>query len=205
VRQAARPRLVTIEPVGPAGDGIAGGDGASGSLRVVLVNDSPAAWNAPVEVRRVDVHGRVLASAVRKVRVPPRGIDASIDPAGLVGPPGDPGAEAWSAEVPSAEDHLEGVPDGGHVRNRAWWWFAPEVAQPLTSPEFSVRVERRHDAWWADVAARTLVREAWVEPEGDWVECTPNLLTLMPGERASVQIRMRAEGSSAPAVRVHCF
>jgi hypothetical protein len=49
------------------------------------------------------------------------------------------------------------------------------------------------------------VREAWVEPDGDWVECTPNLLTLMPGERASVMLRMRAETSSPPAVRVHCF
>ena len=205
VRQAARPRLVTIEPVGPAGQGVAGGDGAAGALRVVLVNDAPSAWNAPVEVRRVDVHGRVLASAVRKVRVPPRGIDASIDPAELVGTPADPASEAWSAEVPSAEDHLEGVPDGGHVRNRAWWWFAPEAAQPRTSPGFSVRVERRHDAWWADLTARTLVREAWVEPEGDWVECTPNLLTLMPGERASVQVRMRGNDASAPTVRVHCI
>jgi beta-mannosidase len=205
VRQAARPRLVTIEPVGPAGQGVPGGDGAAGSLRVVLVNDSPSAWNAPVEVRRVDVHGRVLASAVRKVRVPPRGVDASIDPAELVGVPADPAREGWSAEVPSAEDHLEGVPDGGHVRNRAWWWFAAEAAQSRTVPDFAVRVERRHGAWWADLSARSLVREAWVEPDGDWVECTPNLLTLMPGERASVMLRMRAETSSPPAVRVHCF
>jgi hypothetical protein len=49
------------------------------------------------------------------------------------------------------------------------------------------------------------VREAWVEPEGDWVECTPNLLTLMPGERASVQVRMRGNDASAPTVRVHCI
>jgi hypothetical protein len=59
-------------------------------------------------------------------------------------------------------------------------------------------------AWVVHVHARGVVRDLWVEPEGDWDECTPNLLTLLPGERVQVAIRMRGRDAdgAAPRLRV---
>jgi hypothetical protein len=67
-----------------------------------------------------------------------------------------------------------------------------------------VHAVRSGGDWVVQVRARTLVRDLWIEPEGDWAECSPNLLSLLPGERVQVAVRMRTEdaGGAAPALRV---
>ncbi len=198
VRRAAAPRLVTIQPLGDAGP-----DGAR-SLRVALVNDTPSRWAARVHVRRIDASGRVLAEAEAPVRVPVRGFDASVDVAALVGAPVDRTSEGIVADVASHEDDLRGeVPMTDRDRMRAWWWFAPDVARPRTEPRFELSVRRFASDWVVQVHARSLVRDLWIEPDCDWTECAPNLLSLLPGERVQVALRVRGESSVAPALRTH--
>ncbi len=200
VRRAAAPRLVTIQPVGEPGP-----DGTR-ALRVVLVNDAPTRWAARVTVRRVDAEGRAIAESAAATKVEPWGIDRSIDVRALVGDPGDPAREGIVADVRVHDDDLRGdVPMPDRLPARACWWFAPDRERPAAEPRVDVRVEGSVGAWVAHVHARGLVRDLWVEPEGDWDECTPNLLTMLPGERVQVAIRMRggaAEGE-VPRLRVH--
>lgn len=200
VRRAAAPRLVTIQPLGDAGSG------GARSLRVALVNDTSSRWAARVHVRRIDASGRVLAEAEAPVRVPARGFDASIDVAALVGAPVDRESEGIVADVASHEDDLRGeVPMAGRDRMRAWWWFAPDVVRPRAEPRFELSVRRFASDWVVQVHARSLVRDLWIEPDGDWAECTPNLLSLLPGERVQVALRLRGESSAAPVLRTHAM
>ena len=200
VRRAAAPRLVTIQPVGePGADGVR-------SLRVALVNDTPSRWAARVQVRRIDASGRALAAAQVSVRVPPRGFDASTDVAALVGAPADPAAEGIVADVASHEDDLRGeVPMADRDRMRSWWWFAPDAARPRTEPRFEVSVGRFASDWSVQVHARSLVRDLWIDPDCDWVECTPNLVSLLPGERVQVALRVRGDSAVPPVLRTHAL
>ena len=197
VKRAAAPRLVTIQPVGePGADG-------TRALRVVLVNDAPTRWAARVAVRRIDADGRVLAEAGATVKVEPWAVDRSIDVCALVGDPVDRTREAIFADVRVHDDDLRGdVPMPDRLPTRACWWFASDVERPAAEPRVDVRVEGSMGAWVVHVHARGVVRDLWVEPEGDWDECTPNLLTLLPGERVQVAIRMRGSDANGAAPRL---
>ena len=200
VRRAAAPRLVTLQPVGDAGaDGVR-------ALRVALVNDTASRWAARVHLRRIDGEGKALAEAHAAVRVPPRGFDASIDVTSLVGAPSGASAEAIVADVASHEDDLrDEVPMADRDRMRAWWWFGPDVGRPRKEPRVDLAVSRFAQDWVVRVHARTLVRDLWLEPEGDWEECSPNLLSLLPGERVQVAVRMRGGGAEPPTFRMHAL
>jgi hypothetical protein len=47
------------------------------------------------------------------------------------------------------------------------------------------------------------VRDLWVEPACDWVECSPNLVSLLPGERAQLVLRVRESDAGVPVLRMH--
>jgi beta-mannosidase len=193
VRRAAAPRLVTVQPVGEQGaDGVP-------ALRAVLVNDAGSKWSARVQVRRIDADGRSLADAQARVVVPPWGCDRSVDVAALVGTPGDPSREAVLVDVASHEDALRtDVPLVDRDPMRAWWWFGGDRGRPRGEPRFELSVARSMGDWIVQVRARTLVRDLWIEPEGDWADCSPNLLSLLPGERVQVAVRMRDAAADAP-------
>ena len=198
VRRAAAPRLVTIQPVGPAADG------GERALRVALVNDRPSRWSARVRIRRIGLDGGSIAEAQQRVEVAPRGFDASIDPVALVGTPAEPAREAIVADVASHEDAVAAeVPIPDRDRLRAWWWFAPDAARPRGEPRFDVSMGGSGADRWVRVHARTLVRDLWIEPEGDWEECSPNLLSLLPGERMQLSLRMRGDAAGEPRLRIH--
>ena len=197
VRRAAAPRLVTIQPIDdPAAPG-------TKVLSAVLVNDTHSKWSARVHVRRIDAAGATLAEVQVPVTVRPRSVDASIDVLAIVGAPADPSVEAIVVDVASHEDAIrDDVPLVDRDRMRAWWWFAQDVARPRTEPHFDVSVQRSVSDWYVRIHARTIVRDLWIEPEGDWVECSPNLLSLLPGEKVQVAVRMRGDSSQAPSVRI---
>jgi hypothetical protein len=187
-----------VQPVGPAGE-----DGVH-ALRVVLVNDMPSKWAANVIVRRIDVHGRTLAEGQCGVLVRPRGMDASIDPFDIVGPPADPRSEGLVVDVPSQDDAIgEEMPLANHDRMRAWWWWAAERDQPEVTPTFEVSMGKSIADRSVQIHARTLVRDLWVEPACDWVECSPNLVSLLPGERAHLVLRVRGSDAGVPVLRMH--
>jgi beta-mannosidase len=100
VRRAAAPKLVTMQPVG-----VADASGAC-ALRVVLVNDTVSRWNAHVIVRRIDVHGKIIAQAQERMVVPPRSVDMSLEVQDLVGAPDDARAEGIVVDVPSQDDAI---------------------------------------------------------------------------------------------------
>jgi beta-mannosidase len=197
VRRAAAPRLVTIQPIDdPAAPG-------TKVLSAVLVNDTHSKWSARVHVRRIDAAGATLAEVQVPVTVRPRSVDASIDVLAIVGAPADPSVEAIVVDVASHEDAIrDDVPLVDRDRMRAWWWFAQDVARPRTEPRFDVSVQRSVSDWYVRIHARTIVRDLWIEPEGDWVECSPNLLSLLPGEKVQVAVRMHGDSSQAPSVRI---
>ena len=196
VRRAAAPRLVTIQPMeDPAEPG-------SRVLCAVLVNDTPSKWSARVHVRRIDASGATLAEVQVPVVVRPRSVDSSIDVTAIVGAPGDPASEAIVVDVASHEGALrDDVPLVDRDRMRAWWWFAPDVARPRGEPRFDASVSRSVSDWTVRIHARSMVRDLWIEPEGDWVECSPNLVSLLPGEKVQVAVRMRGDSGQAPALR----
>jgi beta-mannosidase len=188
---------VTIQPIDdPAAPG-------TKVLSAVLVNDTHSKWSARVHVRRIDAAGATLAEVQVPVTVRPRSVDASIDVLAIVGAPADPSVEAIVVDVASHEDAIrDDVPLVDRDRMRAWWWFAQDVARPRTEPRFDVSVQRSVSDWYVRIHARTIVRDLWIEPEGDWVECSPNLLSLLPGEKVQVAVRMRGDSSQAPSVRI---
>ena len=198
VRRAAAPKLVTIQPVGVAD--------ASGvrALRVVLVNDTVSRWNAHVIVRRIDVHGKIIAQAQERIVVPPRSVDMSLEVQDLVGAPDDARAEGIVVDVPSQDDAIgEEIPLADRDRMRAWWWFAADRDQRETTPEFEVTTGRSVSDLWIQVHARTLVRDLWIEPECDWTECSPNLVSLLPGERLNMVLKVRGGSAEPPKFRIH--
>ncbi len=198
VRRAAAPKLVTIQPVG-----VADASGAR-ALRVVLVNDTVSRWNAHVIVRRVDVHGKIIAQAQERIVVPPRSVDMSLEVQDLVGAPDEARAEGIVVDVPSQDDAIgEEIPLADRDRMRAWWWFAADRDQPETKPEFAVTTGRSVSDLWIQVHAQTLVRDLWIEPECDWTECSPNLVSLLPGERLNMVLKVRGGSGEAPTLRIH--
>lgn len=198
VRRAAAPKLVTIQPVG-----VADADGVR-ALRVVLVNDTVSRWNAHVIVRRIDVHGKIIAQAQERIVVPPRSVDMSLEVQDLVGAPDDARAEGIMVDVPSQDDAIgEEIPLADRDRMRAWWWFAADRDQPETKPEFEVTTGRSVSDLWIQVHARTLVRDLWIEPECDWTECSPNLVSLLPGERLNMVLKVRGGSGEVPTFRIH--
>ncbi|MFM1936695.1 MAG: hypothetical protein RI990_1654 [Planctomycetota bacterium] len=198
VQRAAAPRLVTLQPVGAPGS-----DGRR-SLRVVLVNDAASRWSAKVRLRAVDPAGRTIGEALRAVRVEPWSVDCSIDAVDVLGGPGaGDGAACLVADVAVHEDQVRrDVPLPDRPPLRGWWWFGPDRTRPARHADHvEVRVEPWMGGQLVRVAARALVRDLWVEPIGDWVECGPNGISLLPGERALMAIRMRHD--PAAGVRVH--
>ena len=198
VRRAAAPKLVTLQPIGvPDAAG-------SRALRVVLVNDTVSRWNAHVIVRRIDVHGKVLAQAQERIVVPPRSVDMSLEVQDLVGAPDDVRSEGIVVDVPSQDDAIgEEIPLADRDRMRAWWWFAPDREQPETTPDYEVTTGRSVSDLWIQVHARTLVRDLWIEPECDWTECSPNLVSMLPGERLNMVLKVRGGAGDAPPLRIH--
>ena len=59
--------------------------------------------------------------------------------------------------------------------------------------------------WSVQVHARSLVRDLWIDPDCDWVECTPNLVSLLPGERVQVALRVRGDSAVPPVLRTHAL
>ncbi len=211
LRACAAPRMVTIEPLGVgagaatsaggaptdsapqlaarATNALRAGAGEGGNLRIALVNDTESPWRATIRVLRIGLDGRVRARATDRVEVAPCSVDATLAPTQLVGAPEEPGAECLLAEVDD---------------QRAWWWWRRDVLMPRSECAFDLEITGAGDRWTVRVRARGMVRDLWIEPRAAWRSCTPNLLTLLPGEDAVVEIELEAPQDQAPALAVHC-
>jgi beta-mannosidase len=129
-------------------------------------------------VSRPPVDGTVLATAVVRVDVAPRGT-AVLGVASGVALAGEPRRELL-------------VADGGGLR--AWWHYAEDVDAPLPDPDLDVTVEQIADGYRLTVTAGALVRDLAVLADrlaGDAV-VDDMLVTLLPGESRAFTVRTAA-------------
>ena len=162
MREAHRERLLTVQP----------GDGG---LAVIAVNDTALGWWEIVRLDRVDLSGRVLASAEWSLAVGNRAATTFALPAQIA-----------TAEHPERE--LIVVTAGSL---RALWFFARDREIPYQRAEFDARVERSGDTVRVTVTARTLLRDLclFADRAAPGAEVDQALITLLPGESTTFTVR----------------
>ncbi|WP_326954385.1 glycoside hydrolase family 2 protein [Amycolatopsis sp. NBC_01286] len=163
LREAYADRLITIQE-------------RDGGPAAILVNDSAAAWEAPLELRRLTVDGEILAKTGTTVRVPPR--DTVTLPFGDVGVAGDPARELLVADTGT---------------ERAIRFLAADLDIAYPEPRFDTAVTRTATGYDITVTARSLVHELAVfadrlAPDAEADQC---LLTLLPGDHATIRVTTR--------------
>ncbi len=166
MRHAYADRLLTVQP-------------RDGGLAVVAVNDSDEAWTAPVVVTRRSYDGSVLAEAQSQLDVPPRATSILSLSADLA-TAGDAAGELLVAEAGAS---------------RSLWFFAEDRDSQLASPEYDVDCTRVDGGYTLHVTARTLVRDVAVLADKVAADAVVDdmLVTLLPGESATFQVRTAAE------------
>jgi beta-mannosidase len=179
LRDAYRPRLLTVQPRGSA-------------LVLFAVNDSTEPWMIDGTVRRLRFDGTVLAEAQVNVMVEPLST-ASVVLSAELSVPGDPSSEACVADA------------GGQ---RTWWWFAPDRELALARPNLAATWERDGELLRGTITTDVLVRDLTIYPDrlvgGATID--RQLVSLLPGERFVVMIA--GLGSTDPAqllTRPHCW
>ena len=166
LRHAFADRLVTVQP-------------RDGGLAVVVVNDSGNAWSGEARVRRLAVDGSTLAEVGLAYDVPARGtVTLPLPPEVAVA--GDPAGELLVAEA----DGLRG-----------WWWFTEDRDGNLPAPDLDATASAVDGGYAVRVTARALVKDLAlladrVAPDA---RVDAMLLTLLPGESATIAVRTAAE------------
>ncbi|MEV5410606.1 glycoside hydrolase family 2 protein [Thermopolyspora sp. NPDC052614] len=170
LRRAFAPRLLTVQP---RGDGLA----------LVAINDTPEPWRTAGRAVRHDFGGAVLAERAFELDVPPRGVaevelaaDASGD---LAAGSGDPRRELLAVTAGTA---------------RCLWFFAPDKDLDLPAPDLAATAEPVEGGIAVTVTARTLLRDLTLFPDrlDSAAEVDEQLVTLLPGERATFLVRTSA-------------
>ncbi len=175
VRRACAPRILTIH---------ARGD----DVRLFAVNDADEAWEAGARVARVAFDGRPLAECVQRICVPARGATDVCSLSVLLGRPADVRGELLVAELAAGTD----APAGGAERvARATHFFAPDRELSLPRAEWSARAEALSGATDVTLAAQSLLRDVVLAADrlDPAAEASEQLLTLLPGESATVRVR----------------
>ncbi|MEP7113719.1 MAG: glycoside hydrolase family 2 protein [Ilumatobacteraceae bacterium] len=161
LRDAYRPRLLTVQPRGAA-------------LVLFAINDSSEVWSLGGMVRRLRFDGTVLAEAEVSLAVQPLSI-ASVELSSDIGVPVDPTSEVLVADC-------AGV--------RAWWWFAPDHSSALVEPKLTATWERDGDVVAGTITTDVLVRDLTIYPDrlvaGAAID--RQLISLLPGEGTVVTI-----------------
>ena len=163
LRDAYRPRLLTIQPRGAA-------------LVAFAINDSDQRWRAEATVRRITFAGEAVAHESFTVDVDAGSIDSFVL-----------ASDVATAADPSAELIVVDAAD-----QRAIWWFLPDKLLALERPLLSVDSEvRRGGDLSVVVSAHNLVRDLTIIADrlGRDAESEQQLITLLPGESATITIR----------------
>lgn len=167
LRRVSAPRLLTIQPA-LEGDG----------LRVTLHNDSDDAISGRVELRREDMDGRVLASAILDLEVGPR--------------------SAWTAPVDPAlasavEPHSEVLVARASTGERGLHYFVDDTALALDDG-ITAHARAVDGGYEVTVSASSLVKDATLLV--DLVEPTArvdsSMVTLTAGEEHVFRVTARA-------------
>lgn len=170
LKNAFAPRLATIQP-------------RDGGLAAVLVNDTAEPWSGGFVARRVGFAGDELARFETPVSLGPRETLTVSLPADV----------AVAADVAS-ELVVAGVDDV-----RGFWFFAEPRDSALGAAEVDVHAEPVADGTRVTLTASTLVRDLTllvdkVDPDA---VASDALVTLLPGESATLIVRHDGDGLAA--------
>ncbi len=162
-------QLLTIRPSRPLPKG-----DPFGPLSVYLHNDHAHPWTGELHValHRVDDDSGGRSLLTRPIDVAPRGLLKVDLPEGL-----ELGVDAFLVASVGAE--------------RTWWWPHPDRDVPYPQPEIDATVTRQGETYDVTFEARSLVRDLCLfadrlDPDA---RVSDQLLTLLPGERATIQVQ----------------
>ncbi|MCP2635090.1 glycoside hydrolase family 2 protein [Microbacterium sp. HD4P20] len=174
IAHAFAPRLVTIQPR------------EAGLLAAVLVNDSAQPWQGEFTARRVNFDGDDLAMFAQTVTLAPR----------------ETLTLTLSADVAESGDAAHEVIVASLGDLRGTWFFVEPRDSGLGAAAVEVRADAAPEGTLVTLTASTLVRDLAllvdkVDPEA---VASTALLTLLPGESATVLVRHSGETLSAAAL-----
>jgi beta-mannosidase len=166
LRHAHADRLITVQP-------------RADRLAVVLVNDSAEPWSGPLQLSRTNFEGKVIVGKQFSAEVAARSTRALELPQ-EISSPDDAGTELVVAELGAS---------------RAFWFFAEDRDSALPTAPLPASARRTPTGYQVDVIADTIVRDLAllvdkVDPEA---VVDDMLITLLPGETASLLVSSRSE------------
>ncbi|WP_320065106.1 glycosyl hydrolase 2 galactose-binding domain-containing protein [Micromonospora sp. RTGN7] len=164
LRRAYADRLLTVAP-------------RDGGLAVVAVNDTGRPWRSPVTVTRLSLAGEPKAKTTYDLDVPAYGKLELVLPADLATPK-DARRELLLAEA-------------GRSADRALWFFAEDRDIDWPAASYEATVEPIDGGVRVHVTAATILRDLTLFPDrlDPTAEADDALLTLLPGESATVTVR----------------
>jgi beta-mannosidase len=167
LRRSYLEKLITFQPQ------------PGGGLAVVIVNDYSVPWPARFDVVRFGFDGSPLARFTVEVEVAAGGAVRVPLPEDAVSP-ADPAAELLVADWGEAGDG-----------QRATWFFREDIDLAYPAPEYTTALVESDDGLRVEVTAATLLRDLTIFPDRLDPAATVDhaLVTLLPGERASFEIR----------------
>ncbi|GAA1726426.1 glycoside hydrolase family 2 protein [Brachybacterium phenoliresistens] len=188
MRELYRPVLLSVQPGRD-------GDPAGPGLRVSLGNDRDEELAGTLLLRRQTLAGEVLAAAEAPVAVPARSAGAVPVPEELALAQ-DPAGEVLVVEL--AGPAGSAAEAGGAPR--AVHWFAEDKDLALEADALIASARAEGEDVVLDLEARSSVRDVCVIADRVHPDAVAErqLLTLLPGERASIRIRVPG-GAADPA------
>ncbi|MCZ7420485.1 glycoside hydrolase family 2 protein [Verrucosispora sp. WMMA2121] len=167
LRRSYADRLLTVQP-------------RDGGLALVAVNDDGLPWRASATVTRLTLAGEPKAKSILELEVPAYET-VTLALAAELARPDDARDELLVAET---DDQAE----------RAWWFFAEDRDVRWPTAAFDATVQPTEGGQQVRVTARTILRDVTLFPDrlDPSAEIDTALVTLLPGEAATVTVRSAA-------------
>ncbi len=152
-----------------------------------LVSDEGAPLTFDYRLRVMDIDGKVLSEATRKVTVPAR-TSLKLDAMG--------DADLLKGAAPERTYVVADVLDHGARVSRAIAYFAPSKGLALRDPKIRTELKPVPGGYALTLSSATLARQVWVDFGALDIRLPDNAFDLLPGEAATLTFT----SSEAPAV-----
>jgi len=181
-RRAMSPRLLSIHAV----DGVP---------MLFGVNDTDKGWEGEIVSRRIGFDGVMLAEHRGHVRIGPRVAGSLWNMECLLGRASDVTRELLIAEAREGGGEAAGQPGF----ERALFFHRPDHELAYPRGVCDVRVSVTSEGVRLSLVARTLIRDYVLAPDqvDSAATASDNLITLLPGEEAVIDVRTAIEASQA--------
>ena len=156
---------------------------AGGKTSVSLLNDRTHAVRGELQLRLMDLDGKVLRDELRPVEIAP----LSAQGAAIHGDTDLLGDADPASTVAVFELRAEGEPP-----SRGVVYFKPAKEVRWPDPGIQAAVRRAGNGYLIDIRAAKLARAVWIDFGDIDADVSDNALTLMPGERLSLRVASKA-------------